>query len=254
MKNAVKKPSRLYEGTYRGLRQRNIDSWMGDDSNHKTIRASTKRILGLILAEPWAPKTGSVIELGCGTAPLLRWVHKRGFETGLGVDVSKTAIAMAREQSDGLNLRFKQADVCGSPFARAGSFDLAIDGECLHCLVETEDRRQYLENARRLLRKNGLLVILTMCSPVDRKALKQRTQGRHRMSGDIIYVPYDDAMEYVGGRLINGQPHLPTRRVPHWRNIPREVRQAGFTVQSFYFVHHTPESICSGLVIAAISE
>ena len=247
----MNKPSQLYENAYRNLRRRNIDSWMGDDKSHKSMMESTKRTLGLILAGPWAPQAGSVIELGCGTAHLLRWLQRKGFDSGLGVDVSKTAIAMARKQSAGLNLRFKHADVCGPLFARGESFDLAVDGECFHCIVESEDRKNYLENVRQLLRKDGLFVILTMCSPVDRKALKQRTQGKQRMIGDIIYTRDDNAMNYLGGRLINGQPYLPCRRVPHWKSILKEIKRSGFAPRTFVFSRHHPKSICGGLVIGA---
>jgi SAM-dependent methyltransferase len=126
----MKKPYEGHETEYKRMQKKGIRSW-GERRRikGKAIDADTKRFLSEVLAKPWCPKGGRVIELGCGTGPILRWICKRGF-SGLGVDVSRTAIAMAKGQSKGLNIRFKQADICCTGVEGSGKFDLAIDGHC----------------------------------------------------------------------------------------------------------------------------
>ncbi len=114
-----KKPYEGHETEYQRMRKNNIRSWDLRDKPEE-IDESTKRFIEDALDQPWAAEKGKVIELGCGTAPMLRWLSEKGFGPGLGVDVSKTAIAMAREQSKGLNLTFKNADLCKTLPAKAG--------------------------------------------------------------------------------------------------------------------------------------
>ena len=139
------------------------------------ILTDTKRFLADALAQPWAPKGGRVIELGCGTGPILRWICKRDF-SGLGIDVSKTAIAMAKEQSRGLNVKFKQADICRIDAGKIGKFDLVIDGKCLHCIADADDRKKFLKNSFKLLKKAGVFIVMTMCCPADMKNIRGWTQ------------------------------------------------------------------------------
>jgi SAM-dependent methyltransferase len=179
-----------------------------------------------VLAQPWAPKTGKAIELGCGTAPMLRWLHERGFG-GLGVDVSKTAISMAKAQSKGLGLRFKRADLCAPGALDLGTFDLALDGRCLHCITQPEDRRAFLTNVRGLLRPGGLFIVLTMCAPIDRPLFAE-TYPNLRIVGHTIYMPHAKAKNYDGWRAIGGQDHVPSRYVGHWKSILTDIRRSGF--------------------------
>jgi len=107
----MKKSYQGHEIQYQKMKNKDVLSWDEMIGHNKGITNDTKRFLMDVLAQPWAPKGGKVIELGCGTAPILRWLCKKKFE-GLGVDVSKTAIKMAREQSKGFDIRFKRAEKC----------------------------------------------------------------------------------------------------------------------------------------------
>ena len=78
-----------------------------------------------------------MLELGCGngmSSSLL--MARKGYEVH-GVDISKAAIAWAREQFTDYALcgTFGQGDVCDMPFLTEHSFDIVIDGSCLHCLI-----------------------------------------------------------------------------------------------------------------------
>ncbi len=202
---------------------------LNDPDKGRDITEHAERFLTDALAQPWAPKGGRAIELGCGTAPMLRWLCKRGF-SGLGVDVSKTAIAMARAQSRGFDVRFRRADLCDLDAAKPGTFDLALDGHCLHCITRPADRRGFLKTVHRLLTKDGVFIVLSMCAPVDRKLFSKKHPG-HRLVGHTLYVPFAQAGEYQGSRKIAGSVHAPIRYIGHWQSILVEIRKAGFHVQ-----------------------
>ena len=145
-KLSKKKPYEGHEIVYQTMKKKGLLVWgqKGSGSTGKSCQRETKNSLKDVLSQPWAPKSGKVIELGCGTGPILRQVCKKGF-SGIGIDVSKTAIAMAKEQSEGLDIKFRQGDVCNLNTKSLGKFDLVIDGLCLHCITDIRDRKAYLD-------------------------------------------------------------------------------------------------------------
>ncbi|MHC4124743.1 MAG: class I SAM-dependent methyltransferase [Planctomycetota bacterium] len=249
-----KKPYEGHEILYQKMKAKGILSWEKRDGVKPSIRKSNENdrriILNDILAQPWAPKSGKAIEVGCGTGPILRSICKKGF-TGLGIDISKTAINMAKEQSKSLDIKFKQADICKLNVNGTGKFDLAIDGHCLHCILEPKDRRAFLRNIFKLLKKDGVFVVMSMCSPVDRKAFLQAFKGQ-KLIDHIIYVPFDKAEEFEGFHKIKGQCYLPTRKVPHWKNILSEIRQAGFQTKLFRYAEPASQAPFGSLSIGAL--
>jgi SAM-dependent methyltransferase len=223
----MKKPYERHEIVYKKMKEKGVRSW-NENQRIKAVDAETKRFLTDVLAQPWRPKGGRVIELGCGTGPILRWICKRGF-SGLGIDVSKTAIAMAKEQSKGLNVRFKQADVCRSSVERVGKFDLAIDGHCLHCIIRHKDRKAFLENSFKLLRKGGLFVVMTMCSPADKRIFSKVCEGQ---------------------KLID---YMAARKVPHWKSILSEIQKAGFKIKLLQYKEAFGQEPLGDLSVAALA-
>jgi SAM-dependent methyltransferase len=212
------------------MKKKGVRSWNESQRiKGKAIDADTKQFLTDVLAQPLGPKGGKVIELGCGTGPVLRWICKGDF-SGLGIDVSKTAIAMAREQSKGLNVKFKQADICRTDVGRTGKFDLAIDGHCLHCIIRPEDRKAFLKNSFKLLKKGGLFIVMTMCSPADKRIFSNVCEGQ-KLINHTIYAPYDKAREYEDFLTFNGRDYMPTRKVLHWKSILSEIQKAGFKIK-----------------------
>ena len=233
------------------MKKEGILSWY-EISGRKVIDDDTKRFLVDVLSQPWAPKSGKAVELGCGTAPILRRICKRGF-SGLGVDISKTAIAMARDQSKGLNIRFKKADICHFRTEKAREFDLAIDGHCLHCIIRPKDRKAFLKNTFQLVKKGGLFVVMTMCAPVERKVFSKLFPAQKLIDG-IIYAPYDKANEneYEGCRIFDGQGFIPTRYLGHWRNILTEIRKVGFQPQLVRYNRPASQDPTGDLAVAAL--
>jgi SAM-dependent methyltransferase len=230
----MKKAYEGHEAVYREMKRRGVCSWdehLPGQGGHKrpAIDQDDQRFLVDVLAQPWAPSSGRAIELGCGTAPMLRWLCAKGF-SGVGVDVSRTAIAMARAQSRGLGIRFKHADLCHGLPVKPATFDLALDGHCLHCIISATDRKAFLRNVRRLLKPGGLFLVLTMAAPVDRRALAKCCPNQI-LRQRTLYVPLRHAGDVVGARRINGQLYMPTRCIRHWKHILTELRRAGFRPQ-----------------------
>ena len=249
-----KKPYEGHEIRYKWLQKEGILSWGGSRKNrkHTTLNADNKGFLKDVLSQPWAPKSGKVIELGCGTGPILRWVCKKGF-SGLGIDISKTAIAMAKEQSKDLDIKFRQGDVCSLNAKSLGKFDIVIDGLCLHCITDIEDRRVYLDNVFKILKKGGLFVLLTMCGPVDRKKFHDVCPD-FKLYKNIIYTPLKKKVVYEGTRKFDGCDYMANRFVGHWKDILCEVRQADFELKLIRYHANNFKDAFGTLTVGALKK
>lgn len=96
-----------------------------------------------------------VLDVGCGAAPGLRYLHERGV-AAVGVDVSAPALAAARQLLP--NARLVRCDLeRGLPFA-PGTFDLVLMSEVVEHVA---DLRLVLAEVRRALRPGGALVLTT---------------------------------------------------------------------------------------------
>ncbi len=95
------------------------------------------------------------IELGCGTGNTAMYLAEKGFEA-TGVDISPTAIGMARSSASGKGVpcRFVVADALGDLAEIRETFDFAYDWELLHH-VFPPDRETYVKNVHRLLAPGG---------------------------------------------------------------------------------------------------
>jgi len=245
-----------YEGheiAYQRMRKEGVLVWgqKGSGTTGKSCHPETNNFLKDVLSQPWAPKNGRVIELGCGTGPILRQVCKKRF-SGVGIDISKTAIVMAKEQSKGLNIKFRQSDVCNLNAKSLGKFDLVIDGLCLHCITGFKDRKAYLDNVFKILKDGGLFVLLTMCGPMDRKRFSKVCKG-HKVVKKVVYVPLEDKSY---GRLpkFSGKNYLPSRYIGHWKDILGEVRRAGFQLQLIRYNANNCKDFCGTLTVGALKK
>lgn len=97
---------------------------------------------------------GHVLDLGCGLGVELGELANRGFDA-VGVDLSGEAIARAWQLHPQVD--FHVADVLSLPFT-PDSFDVLLDRGCFHYVAEP-DRRRYEEEAWRVLRPGGRLLL-----------------------------------------------------------------------------------------------
>ncbi len=100
-------------------------------------------------------QTARVLDVGCGAAPGLRYLHTRGIEA-VGVDVSAAALAAARELLPTAQLARCDIDE-GLPFA-SRRFDLVLMSEIVEHVAALP---AVLREVRRVLRPGGALVLTT---------------------------------------------------------------------------------------------
>lgn len=110
------------------------------------------------------PQSGRVLELGCGTGELSRWLRSRGYEV-TGVDISETAIGEAKKRSENLDIEYICDDITRTDRFSIGLFDLVVENWFLHCIVG-DDRKNVLKTVNSLLVENGVFIGATMCSTV----------------------------------------------------------------------------------------
>ncbi|MCP4639478.1 MAG: class I SAM-dependent methyltransferase [bacterium] len=252
----MKKPHEAHELAYRRMHDAEVRSWGERVSvppdERREIDEDDERFIRDVLAQPWTPEGGRAVELGCGTAPVLRLACAEGFE-GLGLDVSKTAVRLARAQSKGLAIRFKHVDLCGTLPTGLGLFDVAIDGHCLHCIIADTDRTAFYRNVHKLLIDGGLFVVMSMCGPVDRRAFRGLYPDQ-KLTGGVVYAPYTNKDEFEGCRCFGEKAYLPTRRIVHWKTILSELRRAGFRIQMVRWNRHAQENPVSYLNVVAVRQ
>ena len=93
--------------------------------------------------------------MGCGAGNYAVYFAGQGFEV-TGVDVSPTAIELARENAveAGVECTFLAADVLGDLREIEEDFDFIYDWMLLHHIFP-EERPKYVKNVNRLLRSGG---------------------------------------------------------------------------------------------------
>ncbi|MCB8820745.1 class I SAM-dependent methyltransferase [Microvirga rosea] len=196
------------EAEYLRLRLLGEPGWGG--SNFPTRRAGwANSIVYLNEADAIPRPPARLLELGCGNGMVSALFAERGYDID-GVDLSSVAVAWAREQfaEKSLQGRFQCGNVSAMPFFPAKTFDLVIDGNCLHCLLD-EARGLCLAEVRRVLKANGTFVVSTMCG-------EPKT--------DILKRNFDPAKRQL---LERGQPYRTLKPV---NELTREIHEAGFQI------------------------
>lgn len=151
-----------YEGRYRELRSAGFPGWAGHGFE-RGLKRLTESLDRLRQDHVLPPPPARVLELGCGNGAASLLLAQTGYETH-GIDVSETAILWAKERFATARLTgfFHQGDVCDMHQIADESFDVVIDGACLHCLIG-HDRAKGLAEVRRTLRNQGIFVVSSMC-------------------------------------------------------------------------------------------
>lgn len=133
---------------------------------------------GLDLIEAHVGPNGSLLDVGCATGSFLSLAKGRGWECR-GVEVSAFAAARARESTGCEIFCGKLVD---APFGD-GSFDVITMWDLLEHLPVP---LQGLENARRLLKPSGVLLVNT---PNENSLLRKVARFLYRGSGGWITAP-----------------------------------------------------------------
>lgn len=239
-----------HEDAYRIIEKKGLSSW-NEFIDKEQIEPTQARMMENYLEAGWIKTKGRALDLGCGTGPLLRWLHSLGWK-GTGVDMSKTAIKLARRQSKGLGLSFKVGDVTRLEGIKDRSFDLVNDGHCLHCITDPEDRKAFFSSARRVLKPGGLLIVDTMVRPVLKDQLI--TEGRDILRGNVLFSTIPNAEQYEHAIQIKGQWYMPHRYFEYWKHTLKTIQALGFMIRAFSLVTCFGSTPNSQLTCAATKE
>jgi len=174
--------------------QKKAAGWPGWNSAQETW--DCVQTLSGLLDQVEVASTAVVCEVGCGAGNLTETLIDRGW-TVTGVDVSEVAIAWARERCRERPVTFLQGDICERDLFTAETFDLIIDGLCLHCIVG-QDRRQVISNLQFWLKPGGSIVVFTMCGePKGKERADYDPDSRCAISGGIAVRYFAEADEII---------------------------------------------------------
>jgi SAM-dependent methyltransferase len=210
---------------YQRMKREGIASWF-ERTRPWALDPHDQHFLEDMLTQDWAPKNGSIVEFGCGTGPMLRWICARGFE-GLGVDVSQTALEMAAATPCEARIDYRCADACSPEPLSLGRHDICLDGRLTHCIVDQEKRAAFFSHARASLKPGGILAIMAMCAPIDEAELARLYPGQ-RLVGNLLYVPLETNLDGYTVVELDGRRYFAQSYVPHWRDLLAELEKEGF--------------------------
>jgi SAM-dependent methyltransferase len=161
------------------------------------------------------PTPSHILDLGCGCGETSCFLAARGFAV-TAVDVSPAAIHAAQQAAiqRSLHIDFRVADVSVGELPR-GPFDVVLDGQLLHCIVDLADRANLLARIRGALRPGGELWSETMV-------------GRARVSTGSDWRLDEEGVFW---KARPGEDWQPVRRIqPSVERLCDELRTAGFEV------------------------
>jgi len=107
-----------------------------------------------------------VLDLGCGNGRFFEFLKDKDIHY-IGVDFSEKLIEIAKNKYP--KLKFEVANALNLPFPN-NYFDKIYSIAVLHHIPSKQFRLQFLQEARRVLKSNGLL-ILTVWEPKSKKNL-----------------------------------------------------------------------------------
>jgi len=177
-----------HDALYRRRKESGAPGW-DDEQTWQTWR---KEILDLIASDGF-PRSGKILELGCGAGNVSLLLAEKGYQV-CGIDIAPTAIEWAREKAFNAKLKanFEVGDVTKLGRWEDGTFDIVMDGHCLHCIIG-QDRAEVLKEAYRVLKFGGLFYISTMCGePKEPEVVKMFDAETRCMVWDGV------ARRYVG--------------------------------------------------------
>jgi len=213
----------IHENKFRQLKKEGKPGWSSEDEINEMLACLDKAFL-----EEKHAESGKLLELGCGSGGLTLRLSQRGFEV-YGIDISPTAITWAKEKAteQAIKADFREGNVLDLPYPD-DYFDIVVDGHCLHCIIG-DDRKSFFSNAYRVLKNEGLFIVMTMCGDPGEEEVKKYIDPATRCM----------VIDGIAGRYF-GKPE----------DILDEIKSAGFIIKSWE-INHDAENKQDGLRAAA---
>lgn len=151
----------VHEIMYQEALQNGESAWGGASAASRV--EGWKVVFQSIVDHPLCPPSGRFLELGCGMGQNALMFARKGYEVH-GIDISASAVGYANETAvdQGYAANFVVGCVTDLSGYENDSFDIVLDGNCLHCIIG-EDRGVVLAEVARVLRPGGLFYVGTMC-------------------------------------------------------------------------------------------
>jgi SAM-dependent methyltransferase len=216
-----------HDDLYRRFRERGANGWNDEQAD------SYQEMFQFIspdLPQASSEKPVQTLEIGCGAGNFSLLLAHHGYKV-TGVDISPTAIEWACDRSNAshMEMDFRVDNVLNLSTCHDATFDLVVDGHCLHCIIG-EDRAICLASVYRVLKPGGSFVVLTMCGEVtNQKMLKS----------------FDHVRKVT---IHQGQP---TRYIGAAAAILSEVIAAGFVAEGVRVVPRKDADDLDNLIVRA---
>jgi SAM-dependent methyltransferase len=176
-----------HDARYRRLREQGAPGWDSDDGYRER---EAELALAFAAIDPVGTR---LLEIGCGAGNLAGWFADRGFDV-TGIDISPAAIEWATERAIA-RARFLVGDVVAE---LQGTYDVIIDGHCLHCIIG-DDRARLLANVHDALAPGGHFFVATMCGAITNAKLRACFDPvtRCQVVDGVAYRYIGDAVEIL---------------------------------------------------------
>lgn len=217
-----------HEEAYKKLKGKNLSFWGESRESSETfenfyMREYLESVLDRIKPLPNA----KMLEIGCGTGPASCFLAQQGYDVD-GFDVSETAIEIARVNAKNRNLdiNYSVNDICSISEIESGTYDVVVDGHCMHCITYDSDRHAALTNVLRLLKRGGYFIVDTM-------SMERPSKWPHPMRADENGILWNNVEEDYPYEKVEfeGKYWICTRRVKSISDLENELRQSGFLIE-----------------------
>ncbi len=162
-----------------------------------------------------APKD-SVLDIGCGNGRNLIYLAKEFGIEGMGIDISKEAIAYAKKNSAGLPLAFETHSIAEAVPLPDGSQTLVLDMMTSHFL-NAEEREHLRDEIARVLKPGGWLFFKTFLLEGDEHARRLLREHPAQERGSYIHPTFG------GTEHVFTEEEIQKLLVPHF-TIERTIK------------------------------
>ncbi len=144
-------------------------------------QADTLRFLKFLKKEEkFQVEDKNILDLGCGTGRNANYLADMGNNV-IGIEISKTALNLARERAGGLNINvdYRQGDIGKEYEIKDNSIDLVLDVTSSNSL-DDKGREIYLREVYRILKKDGYFFVRALAKDGNKnvKNLLKQSPGR----------------------------------------------------------------------------
>lgn len=168
-----------HEKQYQQLQEQNAEGWWGASERF----AAWRETLELLKKNPEFPPSGDLLELGSGAGNVAHMFAAEGYKVS-GVEISPTGVEWAKEKYPYLD--FKVGDVTElSSCYGAESFDIVVDGNCVHCISE-QDREKLWRGVQHVLKPGGVFFVSSNTAEGNETKVLHREGAEYR-----FYLPLE---------------------------------------------------------------